>query len=169
MERFAGKISISPAFTGDSTDKGMTCIFNKQQQQSFMFDLFHKRGLNLVGFYPTMFRSECAVRGQRSYIIGPEGELYSCWNNVGNPNKIYGYVDGEVIDELELLKFKVTADALENLECQKCILYPVCSGGCPYERIKRYEHGDNPNDCPLIKQDLEGFLWNHYLYKSKQQ
>ena len=167
MERFEGKVSIYPAFTGDSTDKGTTCLFNKQQQQSFMFDIFQKRGLNLVGFYPTMFRSECAVRGQRSYIIGPEGELYSCWNNVGNPDKIYGFVDGKLTNEHELLKFKVTADALENAECQKCLLYPVCSGGCPYERIKRYENGENPNDCPLIKLDIEGFLWNHYLYKTK--
>lgn len=29
------------------------------------------------------------------------------------------------------------------------------------------ESKKNPNDCPLIKQDLEGYLWNHYLYKTK--
>lgn len=169
MGKFEGKLSISPAFVGDSTDKGTSCLFDKHQQQSFMFNLFKKRGLNLIGFYPTTFRSECAVRGQGSYIIGPEGELYSCWNNVGNPNKIYGYIDGKVTNERELLKFKVTADALDNKECEACILYPVCGGGCPYERIKRYERNENPNDCPLIKQDLKGYLWNHYLFKKKQQ
>lgn len=167
MEKFDRKISISPAFTGDSNDKGMSCLFDKKQQQAFMTELFHKRGLNLLSFYPATFRTECAVRGQGSFIIGPEGELYSCWNDVGNPQKIYGYIGGKVTNERQLLKFKVTADALDNVECQKCLLYPVCGGGCPYERIKLYENGKNPNDCPLLKHNVEGFLWNHYLFKTK--
>lgn len=168
MERFAGKVSISPAFVGDSTEKGTTCLFDKHRQQSFLFELFHKRGLNLSGFYPSMFRTECGVRSPSSYIIGPEGELYSCWNDVGNPHKIYGYINGKITDEREFLKFKVTADALYDNECQECLLFPVCGGGCPYERIKRHERGMNPNDCPLLKQDLEGYLWHHYLFKKNQ-
>jgi len=169
MLRFAGKVTISPAFVGDSTEKGTTCLFDKRKQQSFLFNLFNKRGLNLIGFYPSMFRTECAVRSQGSYIIGPEGELYSCWNDVGNPNKIYGYINGKITDEREFIKFKVTADALYDKECQECLLYPVCGGGCPYERIKQHDRGLNPNNCPLLKQDLEGYLWHHYLFKKGKQ
>lgn len=169
MSQFKGKITISPAFTGDSTDKGTSCIFDKKQQQSFMTNLFKNRGLNLIGFYPSTFRTECAVRGIGSFIIGPEGELYSCWNDVGNPEKIYGYIGGKVTNERQLLKFKVTADALDNAECQECLLYPVCGGGCPYERIKLHEVGKNPNDCPLLKENIEDFLWNHYLFKTNSK
>lgn len=166
MERFSGKIQISPAFVGDSTEKGTSCLLDKQAQQSFLFKLFHDRGLNLIGFYPSMFRTECAVRGTSSFIIGPEGELYSCWNDVGNPDKVYGYLGGKMTDEWQFLKFKVTADAVYDKECQECLLYPVCGGGCPYERIKRHERGENPNDCPLLKQDIDEYLWNHYLFKN---
>lgn len=166
---FSNQVTVLPAFTGDSTNKGTSCIFDKHQQQSFLFSLFHEKGLNFLGFYPTAIRRECAVRGLGSYIIGPEGELYSCWNDVGNPEKIYGYINGKITNERELIKFKVCADALENHECTQCILFPVCNGGCPYERIKRMEQGMNPNDCPLIKTELDDYLWNHYIFKQRNK
>lgn len=161
-EEFNGRVNIAPAFTGDSTDKGSHCIFDKRERQSFLFGIFNERGLDFSGFYPGTFRSECAVKSQGSFIIGPEGELYGCWNDVGNPYKVYGNIDGLISNETEFIKYKVSADSLYDNECQACLLYPVCNGGCPYERIKRLGKGLPANDCPLIKEELDEYLWKHY-------
>ena len=29
--------------------------------------------------------------------IGPEGELYKCWNDVGKADRLYGYLDWRII------------------------------------------------------------------------
>lgn len=81
---------------------------------------------------------------------------------MGNPYKVYGNIDGLISNETEFIKYKVSADSLYDNECQACLLYPVCNGGCPYERIKRLGKGLPANDCPLIKEELDEYLWKHY-------
>ena len=77
------------------------------------------------------------ARNPNSVVIGPEGELYKCWNDVGDATRSYGNINGDINNESVLLDYLVKADYLNNAECNRCIFFTRCDGGCPYERIKR--------------------------------
>ncbi|WP_304423916.1 radical SAM/SPASM domain-containing protein [Paramuribaculum intestinale] len=166
-EEFDGKVSVFPAFTGDSTEKGTCNLYNRNDRIKFAIKMFNEHGLVFDSFYPQSFRMECAIRKRATYVIGPEGELYGCWNDVGNPSRVYGNISEDLTNESLFISYKTKADPLEDPNCLKCLLFPACNGGCPYERIKRLERGDPPADCPLIKDNIDNHLWNHYLCRQK--
>jgi len=40
-------------------------------------------------------------------------------------------------------------------------------GGCPYDRLETWKDGQS-DTCPLIKDNMEDYLWFHHLSKTKQ-
>ena len=59
------------------------------------------------------------------------------------------------------------ADPLDDDECRECLLFPICSGGCPYARIKAQKNPDFPKPCPLYKTNLVDFVTLHYESRKK--
>ena len=159
---------ISPAFVDDmSKESRNPCVFNQRDKMLFVRKLLKKYNLDFSLLYPNSNRHECAVRNPMSTVIGPEGELYKCWNDVGNKEKIYGYIDGQVVNEALLLQYLMGADPFENKKCINCILLPVCSGGCPHHRLLFQNKATNQDTCPLQKKYLKTLLTLHYETKSK--
>ncbi|MGN1158401.1 MAG: radical SAM protein [Agathobacter sp.] len=150
-------IVVSPAFVEDISSKGV-CTLDTCQQFDFMDSLSENDTNNHFSYYPSKHRVECAIRNWNSILIGPKGELYKCWNDVGNKDKVYGNITGEVTNERLLLKYLMAEDPLNDKVCNDCILFPVCDGGCPYLRI--FEK--NKSHCPLIKMDIKQYLLKHY-------
>ncbi|MCM1141597.1 MAG: SPASM domain-containing protein, partial [Muribaculum sp.] len=155
--------SIHPGFVKQLSDNaiGVCCDSTKVD---FYKRVLKDHGLNFGCFYPESNRHECAVRNPNSLVIGPEGELYKCWNDIGDKSRIYGYIDGRISNEELLLEYLVGSDPFDDKNCRECVLLPVCSGGCPYDRIKNTADGKFQN-CPLIKTNLEEFLWIHFKNK----
>lgn len=156
-------LMVYPAFVDDITDSHTNCnLFDCQRQVAFWIQLYKKYSLDFSHFYPKNYRYECAIRNQNSIVIGPKGELYKCWNDVGLEDKIIGYVDGRIINERLLLRYLNGADPFDDPKCQECILLPVCGGGCPYTRLQNMYEGKNINTCELIKNNLDEFLLLQY-------
>ena len=62
----------------------------------------------------------------------------------------------------------VGADPFDDSQCRDCLLLPVCSGGCPYLRLMQQANKtDRKEVCPLIKLDMETYLWLHFLSKKQ--
>lgn len=158
-------VSVSPAFVENQTGD-YNCAFNSREQLNFIISLFQKHGMNFNNFYPSYARAECSIRNRNVVVIGPKGELYKCWNDVGKRERVVGDIWGHTTNEQLLLQYLVGADQLDDAKCLKCILLPVCAGGCPYRRISNQEnHKEMYNVCPLMKLDIENHLWLHYTYK----
>lgn len=115
---------------------------------------------------PLSSRYECAVRNRNAIVIGSEGELYKCWQDVGCKDKVVGYINGKVTNEPLLLRYLVGADPFEDPKCQECFLLPVCGGGCPYSRLQNVYEGKSVDTCLLIKDNLKDFLLAHAMHKS---
>lgn len=110
-----------------------------------------------------------------SYIIGPEGEIYKCWNDVSDRNKIIGYINTQKLTNVDLLaKYMVDSTIFEETKCRECFFFPICGGGCPQYRIQnKYENGNYDlcavrNDKKDDKQYLTLCLEKHY-YKIKDK
>lgn len=161
-------LAILPAFVNDSTEtKSNPCVCNSSEQFSFISKMFKQHGIIVFPLYPSPHRNECAVRGNSAIVIGPEGELYKCWQDVGDKSRVYGNISGQISNEVILSEYLMMADPFDDEECRNCLLLPICSGGCPYERIKYFKDSKTNKPCPLIKNKLSEFLIMYY--KSKQQ
>lgn len=159
-------IKFSPAFVDDIRDSNK-CVLNSKEQYDYVVRLLKEHGIVFSGFYPKV-RMECFVRNANFVSIGPQGELYKCWNDIGNPDKVYGYIDGRITNEHVLLRYLAASDPFEDKACKECFLLPVCFGGCPYQRIKRDYENKELDVCPSMKEYLRANLLLHEEIKNSE-
>lgn len=153
-------VSTYPAFVGDYSEGNCGYMLDAPTRRNILEKYSDATGENFRHFYPSGIRSECAIRNMNAYVIGPKGEIYKCWNDVGKPERVVADINGKVTNEALLLDYLTGADPLEDPKCLECILLPICGGGCPYERLRKSHEQDT---CPLLKNNLNDFLWRKYL------
>lgn len=161
-------VSINPAFVDDINENSNNpCACNSAEKANFIKELMIKHGIGYSFMYPHNIRHECMVRNPLSIVIGPCGELYKCWNDVGKPEKVYGYIDGRITNEKVLLDYLLGGDPFDDIDCRNCKLLPVCNGGCPHARL--ITKNKSNSCCPLFKDNMESFLKFHYDNKNREK
>ncbi len=115
--------------------------------------------------YPDI-SSGCGATRINSYVIGPKGELYKCWNHLGDTTQVVGNIDAPV--ELSPLYQRYLTEGFENdPECRECRFLPICMGGCVDMRIKALRGDLAQKDCSRWKYYLKNQLKLYYQYKMK--
>lgn len=123
--------------------------------------LFEKYGFNNFCFdYPKPILSYCRKsHNTNSLIIGPSGELYPCWVEVGDEKAVIGsifeekYENGLNSNELSYFLWS----PFDYKKCLNCKVLPICMGGCTH-CAKQTEKPD----CQMWKYNLKGILFNRY-------
>jgi radical SAM additional 4Fe4S-binding domain len=82
--------------------------------------------------YPSRLALFCQAEGRGSYVIDPDGYLYTCWQNVGAKEFAIGHLDGPAFENETYIKW--LSNPLPHA-CLECSFLPCCQGGCGYERI----------------------------------
>lgn len=80
--------------------------------------------------YPPRKGNFCGAVQYGCYVVDPEGDLYTCWNVVGQKEKKIGNVIQKKIMNIEYMKWLLHEP---SGKCLLCNLLPICYGGCPYE------------------------------------
>lgn len=115
----------------------------------------------------------CGATVQNYYVIGPEGEMYKCWNDLGDQERIVGYLDQKGPNAKQysvLTKYMAGPTILDDEECKKCTILPICAGGCLWERHKKiYEGIDYDYSCCIRKGNLPKILEQQYDQMLKKQ
>lgn len=179
-KRFSGfrNIAISPAFVLDrGTSDCEKCsisqlLFNHKDRADFIIDLANKGYHSHFTNYPNPFFYECAIRDTMAIAFDPEGYAYKCWEVIGNKDYAIGKIskEGEIINynEVILNRHLYGADPLEDAICKDCKYLPICSGGCPIQRIENvFEEGKNCT-CTHYKGFMTDFLKLHLKRKNMQ-
>lgn len=162
------RVSVYPGFVTDVSGAGKNpCVYDSNAMAAFLKEVYYKRGSYSQFFYPANITRVCAVRNPNAIVIGPLGELYKCWNDVGDFSRSYGSIDGTITNEEVLYEYLIKADHVNDKECNECAFFPVCDGGCPYQRIQNEKLGRPQNTCSLFKEHVEDFLMLHYDHKRK--
>ena len=101
--------------------------------EAAFFRLLSERGF-LVARLPMPAPIACMSQHVNSYLVDPQGRMYKCFAQLGDPSKSMGHI-GDAID-YENANFSTLFDfdAYLDKECRACSLLPVCNGGCPEKR-----------------------------------
>lgn len=108
----------------------------------------------------------CGATTTHAFVVGPDGNLYKCYNNIGMDElKI-----GSIFDPIQFnpLYTDYLTEGFENdEECLKCKVLPICMGGCIDLRIK-HKRGEIENkNCSEYKSFLPKALKLFYLSKKQ--
>lgn len=129
----------------DGSFIGNNCL-NRVEQQDFYLELSHK-GINFFG-YPKNKLGGCTATTTMSMVVGARGDVYKCWEDVGREDLIVGsLIDSDHYNDSLLSHYLLKGSKFASEECRKCGYLPICSGGCPKERISR--DSVKPNQCSL--------------------
>lgn len=160
-------VSVSPGFVNDSDENPNPCVCDSIAKSAFLKKAYYRYGQYNDIFYPSAEVSVCGVRNPNAVVIGPVGELYKCWNDVGDFSRSYGTLRKGITNEAILLEYLAGADHLADPDCNACIFLTRCDGGCPYNRIKDMKKGRKNSSCSLFKENIEDFLLIRNDYREK--
>ena len=103
---------------------------------------------------------ECMTRTPYSMLIGSQGEIYKCYEDLGNKELTVGNInDPEVWHNYELIaKYAVGIDHYNDPECRKCSYLPICRGGCPIRRFENVYKGKHNDCCTPFKGRIKDYI-----------
>lgn len=141
--------------------------FSEEELGDLLDEMWNNAKRYSFSRYPRLNRkfNFCGLYCNYNYAISPKGELYKCWEMVGDEKHKMANIDtnGNTVD----LKYNffewMTVDPLNNSECNKCVYLPLCGGGCAMYSLKKTGNYDG-NGCFRIKGVIEKQILN-YVYE----
>jgi len=96
------------------------------------YEIIIENGLR-SGYFPIPKFSICQAVCNHTVVIGPDGKLYKCINDIGKSNMIVGDLHNGVNDTSTIL-YKYLNYSIPNI-CMGCKMLPTCVGGCPSKNL----------------------------------
>ncbi len=138
------------------------CIVSSDEKFNFHYEM-HKKYKMPLSAYPQLKSKECIARHAHSFIIGANGDLFKCFDDIGKAEKVVGNLNNKSFNQVLYNRYIVGADALSDRKCISCKLFPICSGGCPMLRLENEKAGKEIyNLCSLMK-DAENKILSLHL------
>ncbi len=170
LDEFKGKpVKVYPGrveiLNNHSSEHSTT--LSVQEWSDFILQLYRENGIMPVyGLYPCLpGEGLCVANSENSFIIGPEGEMYKCWENVGDEKMVMGNIfDEDYITRPDIVAmYRVGTDLYRDPVCLDCKTLPICGGGCVNRRLhKKYYHDDSMEYCSPLRDNLETWLEEYY-------
>lgn len=139
-------IYIYPGFIREDRPDGCGFCYQTISHGADYFDFFKQaiRDGAEITHNPFIEGSKgCMITSVNAYIIGPRGEIYKCWNDVGYPERVMGYLNDPIKgNRLRFLRYLRSTSPFSDSQCKECYVFPICKGGCGYYRYRnKYENG----------------------------
>ena len=170
LARFAGKrLSVYPGHvhTGPGHAYDHACNLDLKDWAALTVDLYRGGGLlPKEGFYPAAnLDGTCVATSHNGFVVGPRGELYKCWEDVGKPEMVIGDVAAEepITDPALRALYALGTDPYADPECLACNVLPICGGGCANKRLRaKHFHEEGLTYCSPYKEHLTAYLEEYY-------
>ena len=166
LERFKGKkLMVYAGHVNTSIDHAYehSCCLDLQEWTDFTFEQHRcKSKAPSANFYPSgNVDSICVATSHQGFVMGPDGELYQCWEDVGKPDMVIGNIhEEEPITNQELqARYSIGTDAYNDIECRECNVLPICGGGCANKRLRAKQFNEGGLEfCSSYKDNLTTYL-----------
>lgn len=176
-DRFKGEsFSVYPGLIEPSSNNKIdkNCILCSHEWKDFSLQQYNKLDVNsFEGIYPVSnLYNICSANSINSFVVGPEGELYKCWEDVGIKEMEIGNIFSWNPDSTcELISlYSVGTDPFSDSDCIDCKCLPICGGGCVNRRLRANFFNEKDTEyCSLYKNNLITFLSAFYdKFRSKE-
>lgn len=171
-KRFKGKdFVIYPGIVhdGPGVNPDLVCMFDRDDIADFTIEQYNKYGIDELQFYPQSQNFGCVATIKNGFVIGPEGEIYKCWDDIGVKDMVVGSVFENKPWNMNLLaNYMVGTNHFEDHNCKNCFYFPVCDGGCAHLRLLNKYGKENYDTCLKFKDRLPEMLEIYYEKKRKE-
>jgi uncharacterized protein len=166
QERYKGKqLTVYPGHVNTFHNymyEQKRCLSNSEWVE-FIIGGYKKEGTVLLdGFYPRSgTQNTCVATSYYGYVIGPKGELYKCWEDVGIERMAIGSLHdkNQVVNQELVARYSISTDPFKDRECIECTVFPICGGGCVRKRLLSQQFGEIGIEyCSLFKESLQSYL-----------
>lgn len=161
-----------PGIIDNPPDAICKCNPNHKDVSNMLLHAYRTFGTNPRQYFnPSDMTNYCSVLQPNDVVIGSDGSIYKCWRDLGYTEmRIGSILNKNVIDAgTEILAhYMIGTDPFDDPECRKCIMLPVCSGGCPQQRVRAKYFGEKTDCCPYYKSNLPEYLEVYYEKSLKQ-
>lgn len=165
-EDFNKRISVYPGFVKGDEHPDVSCFFDSDKKGAFIAKMMKEHEVKALSIYPYRPPTGCTMTKRNAYVVGPDGELYKCWDDVGDASMVVGHIDSFTNWNMPLIaEGMVAASYLDSPECKECYYFPVCDGGCHKARQKNLHDCKCRDVCSYFKNHLEELLELHYEQK----
>ncbi|MDR2057268.1 MAG: radical SAM protein [Dysgonamonadaceae bacterium] len=162
------KIDISPSFVfikDKNCASYANCMNSGLEKLNFNLE-FAKKMDKPFYVYPEQRPNECIARSAFSFVIGANGDIFKCYENIGNAEKRIGNINTNEFNFELYARWIMGADPLTDEKCLDCKLIPVCHGACPMLRLENEHAGTEIyNPCHMMKDIEEKILTLHLEQK----
>ena len=150
-------ISVYPGFIREDTPDGHSLTYNSISGSACHEFFRHaaEHGIS-TSFFPSICNSKgCLMSSAYAFIIGPSGEIYKCWNDVGHTERIIGYIHQcKPNNKVRLYRYLNETSAFSDSRCKECKVFPICDGGCGHYRYRNKFENGNFDLCTRFVDDL---------------
>lgn len=166
---FGRRITVYPGFVKGDEHPDASCFFEPKEQGEFISKMVKEHRISPLPIFPQKGIPGCTLTRRNAYVIGPEGEMYKCWDDVGMEEKVVGHIDRFDNWNMALLAEGMTGCSyLDSTECKECYYFPICSGGCHRIRQKNLYAEKPHSSCSYFKDNLEELLELYYEWKMQR-
>jgi uncharacterized protein len=166
LARFKGKkLVVYPGrvdvLGNQSYDRG--CCLDTGEWATFNLELARRHGMRPTGgLHPVgKLDGACVAGMHEAFVLGPEGELYKCWNDVGQPAMEVGNIHSRdtITNPVLRAQYATGVDPFLDPECRSCAVLPICGGGCANRRLlAKYQGREDVDYCSHYKTRLREYL-----------
>lgn len=157
----AKKLVIYPGIIVlDEEDREHSVCLSRKEVADMFISLYKEYGIISESLYPDNINMECMIRKPNSMLIGSQGEIYKCYEDLGNKKLIVGNINNSKIwNNIELIaKYSVGIDHYNDPACKLCNYLPICSGGCPIRRLENKYMNKSNDCCTSFKNRIKDYI-----------
>lgn len=140
--KFYPYISMVSDYTEASTNEwspSQACQPNEfYEAHRRWLSLLHTRGIPVVGErlygFPEPTTVACGAVSARGWVVNFDGQLHKCGFDGDKDSKSVGYLNQELDESNENLKYWTSYEPIADPKCRQCPALPVCLGGCARDR-----------------------------------
>ncbi|MCR5734358.1 MAG: radical SAM protein, partial [Lachnospiraceae bacterium] len=167
---FGKKVTVYPGFVHGDAHPDRGCFFDPVMQGEFLSEILEKYHFAPLSVFPRFQTPGCVLTKRNSFVIGPDGEVYKCWDDVGNKERVTGSIYRFDNWNLGLIAEGMTGCSyLDDPECKECFYFPICNGGCHRVRQNNLHSEFKQSSCTYFKGNLEKLLELYYEEKMRAQ
>ena len=147
-EGFAGKLTVYPGQLVSVRENPLApsaryhghCFTNRDFALAAReFVLLAKRYGFATPSLPRPTGAPCTAVRANELVVGSKGELYKCWDSVGNWREVIGDIRDYQNPNGRIARW-LKYDPFTNDECRSCIALPVCMGGCAHHAMEALQY-----------------------------